>query len=110
GERPGSADRGADMKAWMAALVGGALALAAASAGARDMAGWPDVRIASLAAPELDHAFAGGRPAHPPAHPGDPLRAPAGPAIRYDAGWIDARPEPEGGAEFQCLAEALYFE
>ena len=30
--------------------------------------------------------------------------------LAYDASWIDAQPPATGGAEFQCLAEALYFE
>lgn len=32
------------------------------------------------------------------------------PQIRYDRAWVDAQPKAQGGAEWQCLAEALYFE
>ncbi|WP_238380950.1 cell wall hydrolase [Alkalilacustris brevis] len=31
-------------------------------------------------------------------------------ANRFDAGWLRALPEPEGGEELACLARALYFE
>ncbi len=31
-------------------------------------------------------------------------------APRYDAAWLMALPEPSGDAEWQCLAEAIYFE
>lgn len=30
--------------------------------------------------------------------------------VRYDAAWLAALPAPEGGADWQCLTEALYFE
>ncbi len=30
--------------------------------------------------------------------------------VRYDAAWLAAQPKASGGAEWQCLAEALYFE
>jgi len=30
--------------------------------------------------------------------------------VRYDAAWLAALPVASGGAEWQCLAEALYFE
>lgn len=30
--------------------------------------------------------------------------------LRYDADWLAARPDATGGAEWKCLAEALYFE
>jgi len=30
--------------------------------------------------------------------------------LRYDTAWINAQPPATGGPEFQCLAEALYFE
>ena len=30
--------------------------------------------------------------------------------IRYDAAWLAALPAPDGGADWQCLTEALYFE
>lgn len=30
--------------------------------------------------------------------------------IRYDMAWLDARPRATGGAQWQCLTEALYFE
>ncbi|VDC32975.1 cell wall hydrolase [Pseudogemmobacter humi] len=40
--------------------------------------------------------------------------APEAPAqtmtVRYDAGWLMAQPAPEGGQEWQCLTEAIYFE
>ncbi|MHC0053205.1 cell wall hydrolase [Actibacterium sp. D379-3] len=40
------------------------------------------------------------------------VAAPSGavPAIRYDAAWLTARPAAQGGPEWQCLSEALYFE
>lgn len=31
-------------------------------------------------------------------------------AITYSTSWLASLPEPQGGAQFQCLAEALYFE
>lgn len=37
-------------------------------------------------------------------------RGTAQPQVRYERGWLDAQPKATGGAEFQCLAEALYFE
>ena len=30
--------------------------------------------------------------------------------VRYDAGWLMAQPAAQGGAEWQCLTEAIYFE
>lgn len=30
--------------------------------------------------------------------------------VEYTKSWIDSRPLPDGGSEFACLAEALYFE
>ncbi|MFZ5961826.1 cell wall hydrolase [Thalassococcus sp. BH17M4-6] len=30
--------------------------------------------------------------------------------IRYDSSWVRSQPKPTGGAQWQCLAEALYFE
>lgn len=30
--------------------------------------------------------------------------------VAYDAAWLASQPAPTGGAEFQCLAQALYFE
>ncbi|WP_232796349.1 cell wall hydrolase [Roseovarius salinarum] len=30
--------------------------------------------------------------------------------MRYSRAWIDAQPEAEGGEQWRCLAEALYFE
>jgi len=30
--------------------------------------------------------------------------------VRYDAAWLAAQPAPTGGKQWQCLAEALYFE
>jgi spore germination cell wall hydrolase CwlJ-like protein len=30
--------------------------------------------------------------------------------VRYDAAWLARQPSANGGAEWQCLAEALYFE
>lgn len=33
-----------------------------------------------------------------------------GEAITYDTAWLSAQPAATGGAEFQCLATALYFE
>ncbi|WP_425073116.1 cell wall hydrolase [Sagittula sp. S175] len=30
--------------------------------------------------------------------------------IRYDAQWLAAQPQAQGGAEWECLSEALYFE
>ena len=30
--------------------------------------------------------------------------------VQYSPAWLDARPTATGGAEWQCLAEALYFE
>jgi len=35
---------------------------------------------------------------------------PARPRLRFDAAWIDSRPDVEGGDDWRCLAEALYFE
>ncbi len=36
---------------------------------------------------------------------------PAGvPELRYDAKWLAEQPEASGGAEWECLAQALYFE
>jgi hypothetical protein len=32
------------------------------------------------------------------------------PELRYDASWLAQQPSASGGSEFQCLAEALYFE
>lgn len=32
------------------------------------------------------------------------------PGVRYDAAWLAALPMPEGGSDWQCLTEALYFE
>lgn len=32
------------------------------------------------------------------------------PGVRYDAVWLAALPAPEGGSDWQCLTEALYFE
>lgn len=31
-------------------------------------------------------------------------------AITYSPGWLATLPKPDGGPQFQCLAEALYFE
>lgn len=31
-------------------------------------------------------------------------------SVQYSRSWIDAQPKPKGGAELQCLSEALYFE
>jgi len=31
-------------------------------------------------------------------------------SVRYDAAWLMSLPAPEGGAEWQCLSEAIYFE
>ena len=31
-------------------------------------------------------------------------------ALRYDADWLANQPRPKGGKEWECLAEALYFE
>lgn len=36
--------------------------------------------------------------------------APKRPDLRYDRRWLAALPPASGGAEFTCLAEALYFE
>ncbi|XDB00217.1 cell wall hydrolase [Sulfitobacter sp. LCG007] len=30
--------------------------------------------------------------------------------VTFSREWLDAQPEPEGGPEMRCLAEALYFE
>jgi spore germination cell wall hydrolase CwlJ-like protein len=38
------------------------------------------------------------------------MLAPKPPVLRYDASFINGLPQPAGGTEFQCLAEALYFE
>ena len=32
------------------------------------------------------------------------------PAFSYSREWLDAQPHARGGAEWRCLAEALYFE
>lgn len=32
------------------------------------------------------------------------------PGLRYDDAWLFAQAEPQGGADWQCLTEALYFE
>lgn len=37
-------------------------------------------------------------------------RAPEVPAVEYSRAWIDAQPPAKGGEQWQCLAEALYFE
>jgi hypothetical protein len=37
-----------------------------------------------------------------------PSAAPGG--LSYSRSWIDARPKASGGAQWRCLAEALYFE
>ncbi len=34
----------------------------------------------------------------------------AEPAVRFTREWIDARPRAEGGPEWECLTQALYFE
>lgn len=36
--------------------------------------------------------------------------APQAPKDLYDAAWIDAQPDQTGGANWQCLTQALYFE
>ncbi len=35
---------------------------------------------------------------------------PFGADLRHEAGWLMAQPAPEGGADWQCLTEAIYFE
>jgi spore germination cell wall hydrolase CwlJ-like protein len=30
--------------------------------------------------------------------------------LNYDVNWLNAQPSPKGGAQWRCLAEALYFE
>ncbi|MEO8529955.1 MAG: cell wall hydrolase [Deltaproteobacteria bacterium] len=37
-------------------------------------------------------------------------RAPMVPSVTYDAAWLASLPEATGGAEWECLTEALYFE
>ena len=34
----------------------------------------------------------------------------AGPQVRFDKAWLRKQPYTEGGVEWRCLAEALYFE
>lgn len=54
------------------------------------------------------------RPAVPVPQARKPLAGKGGgkvPAIRYDAAWLGAQPMPQvAGAEWQCLATAIYFE
>lgn len=39
------------------------------------------------------------------------VRAPQnGGAVEFTRGWIDAQPNAQGGAEWRCMTEALYFE
>lgn len=38
-----------------------------------------------------------------------PKKAPSG-EIQYSKAWLDARPAPGGGSDWECLAEAIYFE
>ena len=44
----------------------------------------------------------------PPALKG--VKTKPGEALTYDTAWLSAQPAATGGAEFQCLATALYFE
>ena len=30
--------------------------------------------------------------------------------VKYNLSWLDSQPEPEGGPQWRCLSEALYFE
>ncbi|MFN6951311.1 MAG: cell wall hydrolase [Albidovulum sp.] len=46
----------------------------------------------------------------PPAAATKTRRTATGPKISYDEGWLAAQPAASGGAEFECLATALYFE
>ncbi|MDU8911939.1 cell wall hydrolase [Aestuariicoccus sp. MJ-SS9] len=39
-----------------------------------------------------------------------PAAAGSAKGVRYDRGWLDGQPRAKGGAEWECLAEALYFE
>ncbi|WP_224825565.1 cell wall hydrolase [Cognatishimia sp. MH4019] len=39
-----------------------------------------------------------------------PTKRPAYAGISYDREWLAAQPEAKGGAQWRCLAEALYFE
>ena len=39
-----------------------------------------------------------------------PTKRPAYAGIRYDREWLASQPEAKGGAQWRCLAEALYFE
>ncbi len=61
----------------------------------------PDARRASLAAGPAGTAAA--------TEPGAQAEAPSL-TIRYDDRWLAAQPAPEGGADWQCLREAIYFE
>ena len=36
--------------------------------------------------------------------------APAARSVEFSKNWIDAQPDPDGGNEWECLTEALYFE
>lgn len=52
------------------------------------------VPLGLLPAPDLSPAAVAGAP----------------PADGFNEAWLSAQPAPEGGAEWQCLTEALYFE
>lgn len=49
-------------------------------------------------------------PAAPPKVKLKKIQPKLDPGVRYDAAWLAALPAPEGGADWQCLTEALYFE
>ncbi len=40
----------------------------------------------------------------------DPSVSVATPSFGYDMGWVNAQPAASGGSQWECLAEALYFE
>jgi hypothetical protein len=72
----------------------------------------PDTRLSAIATgPEAPavrppDATEVGKTAEPPAVVGTPrdLR------IRYDAAWLASLPAPSGGADWECLRTAIYFE
>jgi spore germination cell wall hydrolase CwlJ-like protein len=55
-------------------------------------------------------AAAVAKPAAPPKVKLKKMQPKMDPGIRYDAAWLAALPAPDGGADWQCLTEALYFE
>jgi len=67
----------------------------------RVMQRMPQARLASLAAGPKSESRARRTKAR---------TAPDQPVMRHDAAWLGAQPAPSGGADWQCLTKALYFE